>query len=169
VETDPIRMCELLIGLPDVIIEGITDIVDGPLIFHIAQRNAAVSCSSCGMRPWVKDRPVVELVDLCAFGRPTRLSWRKHRLCCPNPLCPIGSWTSDDPAIASSRLSITTRAARWATVQVGRHGRSVAADLGCGWHVVNDAVMPFGKLLVDDTTGGRQKVPRCGTLQAVDE
>jgi hypothetical protein len=29
VETDPTRMCELLIGLPAVSIEGITDIVDG--------------------------------------------------------------------------------------------------------------------------------------------
>jgi transposase len=153
VETDPIRVCELLVGLPTVIVEGLTDVVDGPLIVHVTQALPSPSCSSCGVVAWVKDRPVVELVDLGAFGRATRLSWRKHRWCCPNLLCPIGSWTSEDPAIASTRLSITTRAARWATMQVGRHGRSVsevAADLGCGWDVVNDAVMLFGKLLVDD-------------------
>jgi len=39
------------------------------------------------------------------------------------------------------------------TEQVGRHGRSVAevaADLGCSWHAVNDAVVLLGAVLVDD-------------------
>ena len=48
---------------------------------------------------------------------------------------------------------MTTRAARWATVQVGRHGRAVsevAADLGCDWHTVMDAVVVFGEVLVND-------------------
>jgi hypothetical protein len=68
VETDPIRVCELLVGLPDVIVEGVTDTVDGPLIVHVAQRiDDVVACSACGTRAWVKDRPVVELVDLGAF------------------------------------------------------------------------------------------------------
>ena len=38
---------------------------------------------------------------------------------------------------------MTTRAARWATLQVGRHGRSVAEvadDLSSDWHTVMDAV-----------------------------
>jgi transposase len=48
---------------------------------------------------------------------------------------------------------MTTRAARWATLQVGRHGRSVsevADDLGCDWHTVMDAVVLFGEPLIDD-------------------
>ena len=48
---------------------------------------------------------------------------------------------------------MTTRAARWVTVQVGRHGRSVAevaADLECDWHTVMDAVVLFGQILIDD-------------------
>ena len=55
--------------------------------------------------------------------------------------------------IASSRCAMTTRAARWATVQVGRHGRTVAevaADLGCDWHTVMDAVVVYGTPLIDD-------------------
>ena len=48
---------------------------------------------------------------------------------------------------------MTTRAARWATLQVGRHGRAVsevADDLGCDWHTVMDAVVVFGEALIDD-------------------
>lgn len=57
------------------------------------------------------------------------------------------------PAIASTRCSLTTRAAKWATVQVGFHGRSVsevAADLGCDWHTVMAAVVVYGTPLIDD-------------------
>ena len=62
-------------------------------------------------------------------------------------------WTEQDATIASARCALTTRAARWATEQVGRHGRAVAevaADLGCGWHTVMDAVVLYGSELVDD-------------------
>jgi transposase len=48
---------------------------------------------------------------------------------------------------------MTDRAGRWATGQVGRHGRTVnevAEELGCDWHTVNDAVMAYGATLVDD-------------------
>jgi hypothetical protein len=46
-----------------------------------------------------------------------------------------------------------TMAARWATVQVDRHGHSVAKvvdDLQCGWHTVMDAVAFYGTPLIDD-------------------
>lgn len=42
------------------------------------------------------------------------------------------------------------------TLQVGRHGRAVfevAADLGCERHTVNDAVVAYGIVLVDDPDG----------------
>src|SRR5690606_33115421 len=69
--------------------------------------------------------------------------------------CPVcgRTWTEQDPQIASARCALTTRAARWATLQVGRHGRSVAEaadDLGCDWHTVMDAVEPYGTPLIDD-------------------
>jgi transposase len=50
-------------------------------------------------------------------------------------------------------MGLTDRAGRWATVQVGRHGRSVAEvarDLEADWHTVNDAVIAYGSALVDD-------------------
>jgi len=92
----------------------------------------------------------VELVDLPVFGRPVRLVWRKQRWHCPACGC---TSTEQQPEIASARCALTTRAAKWATVQVGRHGRSVsevAIDLGCDWHTVMDAVVLYGKVLIAD-------------------
>ena len=61
----------------------------------------------------------------------------------------------EDERIAAPRLSVTDRAGRWATRQVGQRGRAVsdvAAELGAGWHAINDAVMAYGQaLLAADT------------------
>lgn len=48
---------------------------------------------------------------------------------------------------------MTTRAAKAVTIQVGKHGRSVAevaADVGCDWHTIMNAVVVFGTPLVED-------------------
>lgn len=139
-EFNPTRMCELLVGLPDVHVIAVEDRPDGPIVVHIEARLEQAWCAECGTRAGVKERPVVELVDLPCFGRPARLAWRKHRLCCREPLCPAGSWTHVDERIAAPAMLLTTRAARWATRQVGRHGRAVsevAAELVCDGTVRN--------------------------------
>jgi len=152
-ETNPIRVCELLVGLPDVTVLGVEDLVGGPIRVHVEVRGPRPVCPQCGMRVWVKDRPRVELVDLPVFGRPARLVWQKHRFWCPNPECCGGSWTAEESRIAARRLALTDRAGRWVTGQVGRCGRTVsevASELGCDWHTVNDAVIAYGEALVDD-------------------
>ena len=48
---------------------------------------------------------------------------------------------------------LTTRAARWATRQVGRHGRSVLEeghDYGYDWHAVKDTVELCVIALIDE-------------------
>ena len=151
-ETDPIRVCELLVGLPDVDVLGVEEEV-GPIRVHVECRVPRPACSGCGTPGWVKDRPVVELVDLPAFGRAVRLVWRKHRFWCPDSACRVGSWTAEDPRIGAPRLGLTDRAGRWVTFQVGKLGRTVAEvarELGCDWHTVNDTVLAYGEALVDD-------------------
>jgi hypothetical protein len=146
-------MCALLVGLRDVTVLGVVDVVGQPVRVHVEQRVDRPACSGCETAAWVKDRPIVELVDLACFGRPARLVWHKHRWCCPVPACPVGSWTGQDPRIVLPRLAMTDRAGRWATLQVGRHGRTVnevAGELGCDWHTVNDAVIAYGTPLVED-------------------
>jgi transposase len=152
VSGDATRMCELLVGLPDV---NVLEVVerDGQLVVTVATRGARPLCGECGGSVSVKDRTDVSLADLPCFGRRTVLVWRKLRWSCPAAACGMSSFTEQVAAIAAPRLAITDRAGRWATVQVGRHGRSVtevASDLGCGWHAVMDAVVAYGEALIDD-------------------
>lgn len=151
-EHDPTRMCELLVGLPDVSVLAVDDGA-GVVRVHVETRSPRPGCTACGGAVTIKDRPVVELVDLPAFGRPARLVWRKHRWTCPEPSCPVGSFTAEDRRIAAPRLALTDRAGRWVTAQVGRNGRTVnevAVELGCDWHTINDTVIAYGTALVDD-------------------
>jgi len=160
------RACELLVGLPAVNVLEVAEPLspDRGLVVTIESIIDTPQCPNCSGRAWVKDRPVVELVDLTCFGRPVTLRWRKHRLWCPPSWCRQGSWTHDDPRIAAPRLSVTDRAGRWATVQVGGNGRAVsdvAGELGANWHAINDAVMSYGTALLDADTN------RVGAVEAL--
>jgi len=105
---------------------------------------------------------------LAAFGRRTRLVWRKHRWACRNVSCRRRSWTAKEPTIAAPRPVLTDRAGRWATEQVGRCGRSVeeiAVELGCDWHTVNDAVIAYRPIIAParmlvTTSSGRYRHAR---------
>ena len=158
------RAVELLVGLPEVNVLEVVEPLVGRLEITVESRVAPPACPGCGERAWVKDRPVVELVDLTCFGRPVTLRWRKHRWCCGRRWCRVTSWTHEDHRIAAPRLSVTDRAGRWATVQVGRRGRAVsevAADLGADWHAINDAVIAYGQALL------AADVDRVGAVEAL--
>ena len=152
--TEPIcTRCLSLVGLPGVTILDVEDIPGAPLRVHIELTKRTVGCESCGVVAHVKDRPVVELVDVSIGRRPMRLVWHKRRFRCPEPSCPTGTWTEDEPSIAPKGHSTSDRVGRWMTEQVGRNARSVsdvARDLACDWHTVNKAVLSYGTALVDD-------------------
>jgi len=154
-------MLERLVGLPRV---RVLAVENDPLRVHVETRLEGVEqCASCGTPARVKDRDRVPLTDLPCFGRRAVLVWHKRRWHCPERSCPKGSWTETSAAIAPSRLKLTDRAGRWVTFQVGCHGRTVsevAQDLGCDWHTVNDAVVDYGRRLVDDPA-------RIGTVTAL--
>ncbi len=148
---DDMRMCELLVGLPEVRVLAVTETGDG-LVVTVETRAGRDWCAACGVRAQVQDRPVVALGDLGCFGRPVVLAWRKRRWCCGGG-CGEGSWTEVDDRIAAPRCGLTRRAGLWATEQVGRLARpvaTVAGELGVAWHTVMDAVVLYGTDLVDD-------------------
>ena len=155
-ECNPTRMCELLVGLPEVAVLGVDDAGGGePVRVRVASLLDQGWCRLCGVKARLKDRSEVSHVDLPCFGRPTRLVWSKPRWSCPAAECPAGSWTITDERIAWPRAALTDRAARWVTVQVGRLGRSVlevADELGCDWHTVSNAVVAYGTALLDADT-----------------
>jgi DNA-directed RNA polymerase subunit RPC12/RpoP len=146
---DPTEILEALVGLKDV------------RVLHYRRRASDVElciervvedirCPRCQHRAHVKERPVVTYVDLPVYGAPMRLTWKKHRMCCRNEECVTRSWVLRDHRIAAKNCLLTTRAAKWATVQVGtgRTVKEVAGELDCDWHTVNDAVTTYGTALL---------------------
>ena len=113
-ESDATRMCEMLVGLPEVTVLGVDDGGERVTVV-IETRGPRPACLGCGASPKVKDRDPVLLVDLPVFGRPSRLLWRKHRWRCDTVSCAVNTWTMNKPRIAASRLALTDRAGRWVT------------------------------------------------------
>jgi len=148
--TDPTRALAWMVGLDDVTFCGLDP--GEVTTVHVESVRRPVGCPRCGSVAQLKDWSTVVLVDLPVYGRPTRLAWRKRRMECTDADCTTKSWTEEDDRIASARQLLTTRAARWATFQVGRHARSVsevAGELGCAWHTVNATVVAYGEALLE--------------------
>ena len=163
--TDPTRALEWMIGLRAIAFLGAEDGPGELARIHVETKASLVGCPRCGVLARVKDRSAVELVDLALFGRPTRLVWHKRRWMCPDGDCEMASWTEEDDRIAGPRQVLSSRAARWATIQVGRHARSVnevAGELGCDWHTVNDTVVAYGEALLDADEGRIGEVSALG-------
>ncbi|NCG25823.1 MAG: hypothetical protein GWP47_17030 [Actinobacteria bacterium] len=58
---DPIRVCELLVGLGEVTVLGAVDEPDGPVRVHVETRAPRPTCPGCGSAVWAKDQRSVEL------------------------------------------------------------------------------------------------------------
>jgi transposase len=147
--SDPSEIVQALVGLKDVrVVRYERRGADVELV--IEQLVTDVRCPSCGGRAEVKERPLVSYIDLPVYGTPMRLGWRKHRMRCPDESCPRRSFVLGDHRIAAKHCLLTTRAAKWATIQVGggRTVSEVAAELACDWHTVSDAVTTYGTALL---------------------
>jgi hypothetical protein len=74
-------------------------------------------------------------LELPVYGVAMSLAWKKHRMRCTNAGCARRSWVLSDHRIAAKNCLLTTRAAKWATVQVGtgRTVSEVAGELACDW------------------------------------
>ncbi|MGD0690768.1 MAG: ISL3 family transposase [Acidimicrobiales bacterium] len=146
---DPTEILEALVGLKDVrVVHYERRASDVELC--VEQVVSDVRCPECHRTARVKERPLVTYVDLPVYGVAMRLTWKKHRMCCPHEECVMGSWVLRDHRIAAKNCLLTTRAAKWATVQVGT-GRTVlevAKELNCDWHTINDAVTTYGEALL---------------------
>jgi transposase len=146
---DPSEILEALVGLKDVRVLHYQR--SGPDVEPmIEQILGQVRCPTCAGLAQIKERQVVHHVDLPVYGTPMRLAPKKHRMRCPDARCPKKSWVLTDHRIAATHCLLTTRAAKWATVQVGtgRTVSEVAAELDCDWHTVNDAVTTYGSALL---------------------
>ena len=150
-ETDPKKMLERLVGLPEVTVLGLFS-DDERVELHIESISERPGCAACGVLAQAKGWREVVLVNLQFAGKPTTLHWHMRRWRCAEEMCPNVSWTEQDVRIAHPRMKLTRRAALRATEDVGRKGRSlneVAEELGCDWRTINDVVLAYGEALVD--------------------
>ena len=150
VVTDPNEILRALVGLKAVRVLQLARF-GRQVELMIEQVVDEVRCPVCAGFAQVKERPVATYTDLPVYGVPMRLAWRKHPMRCTDPACPKKTWVLQDHRIAAKKCLLTTRAAKWATRQVG-YGRTVsevAGELDCDWHTVNDAVTTYGSALLD--------------------
>jgi transposase len=147
---DPTEILEALVGLKDVRVLSYERRASDVQL-SIERVLDDVRCPRCRWPARVKERPIVTYVDLPVYGTPMKLVWKKHRMRCVNDDCPRQSWVLSDHRIAAKNCLLTTRAAKWATRQVGygRTVKEVAHELSCDWHTVNDAVTTYGAALLE--------------------
>ena len=69
--TDPTQINRAFVQLPNVVVLGVENPPVGPFRVHIELERSTQGCPECGVVANVKDRDLVELVDLALFGRPT--------------------------------------------------------------------------------------------------
>jgi transposase len=142
---------DALLGLRGFRVVAVTE--DGDeLLVGIETTRRAAGCPSCGVIARTKDRLRVIIRDLPAFDRRVRLVWSKRRFSCPEPDCPVQTWTERSDELPDRRV-LSARAGRECTRAVGQEARSVASLarwLGVSWATVMAAVRDYGTPLVDD-------------------
>jgi DNA-directed RNA polymerase subunit RPC12/RpoP len=114
----PTEILAALVGLKDVRVVAY-ERRGADVELMVEQLPGEVRCPRCHRRAQVKERPVVHYVDLPVYGTPMSLAWKKHRMRCVHRSCTTKTWVLEDHRIAAKNCLLTTRAAKWATVQVG--------------------------------------------------
>jgi transposase len=101
-------------------------------------------CPACGvLSSVVKDRPLMRVKDLPAFGQTVELWWRKRRLRCGERLCPRRSFTQTAAAVRP-RGRVTERLRDKIATAIAGSNRSVAdvaAEHGVSWPTAHKALV----------------------------
>jgi transposase len=141
--------CDVLVGLSGLHVVAVDpvqlDAGEG-LVIAVESPPTVMGCPACGVVARSHGRRTVELIDAPCFGRPVRLRWHKRTWTCPDPGCPMGTFTEQDEQVAAPRALLTARACRWAIEQIRREHASVAGlarRLGTTWRTVWRAIRPL--------------------------
>jgi transposase len=108
-------------------------------------------CPAWGVRAIGQGRRRVVVRDLPLADRPVVLVWIKRLWRCPEPACPMCTWSEECDQI-SPRAVLTERARAEIARRVGPAEHSVAQaarDFGVSWHAAMAAVREHGRPRVD--------------------
>lgn len=125
----------VMLGLDGVRVLAVGE-VDGELEVTIETTGTRVGCRGCGVIASTHARREVVVRDVAAFGRRSRLRWRKQVWCCREPLCATVTWTETHEAIAA-RVAVAAGSGggvpegrRWRVRPSGREGSRVGLAHG---------------------------------------
>jgi transposase len=136
--------------MPEFVVGAQIDI-DGEWWLAVETTASVVECEGCATRLVGHGRRRVKVRDLPMADRPVVLVWAKRIWRCPDPDCPVTTWSEEVDEIAP-RAALTERARAEICRRVGQDGHSVAEvarAFGVGWHTAMVAVRDHGRPRVD--------------------
>lgn len=179
------RLASRLLGLDGVEVVEVDDEEDGRVTVWVRTSDPrAMLCPGCDGTSAVKEQVTTVPADVEPGGRPMRVVWLKHRRVCPDPGCPVRSFTESLPQIPP-RKRLTVRLRRHTAALVAERGLTptqAAAVTGTSWPTVHQAFAecadrllqvasgPVAHLGIDEHRRGRPrwaKDPETGTYQLV--
>ena len=114
----------------------------GGLVVTVETEEVVTGCRACGVVAVGHGRRVHRAHDAPAFGAPVVVAWRKRVWRCPDPGCPVTTF-SEGHDLIGPRAKLTTRAVVWATDALAHDDTTVSAlarHLGVDWHTCWDAI-----------------------------
>jgi hypothetical protein len=120
----------MLPGIPGLVVTHVARDEDGATAVHAEThpglREQARECHGCGSRGVIRERPETGPRDIPRGSRMIRIRWRKMRLECTNPECPVTTFTEWLPAVPP-RARLTSREREQTGAGIGDDLHSVRA------------------------------------------
>src|SRR5918994_4144229 len=86
-----------MLGLPGFVLLAVSE-HDGELEQAVESTEAVTGCPVCGIVARLHDRRPTWVRDLPSGGRPGTIVWVKRVWRCPEPTCPVRTWTETSEA-----------------------------------------------------------------------
>lgn len=122
------------------------------LLLTVETAAELLACPGCGVIAVGHGRRVHRVHDAPCYAVATVVLWRKRIWRCPEPACPVGTFSETHP-FAAPRAKLSARAIAWAVAALGHDDTTISAlarHLGVDWHTLWAAVETAASAKVAD-------------------